>query len=181
VIRVTQQSEFVGYDDLVDWFTNLDDIAYDEFTDVVNEVEPIMLDELRLQVGKPKYPIRWKTKRQKAAFFATDGFGGGIPTKRTGKVQASWQVKVERDLGAFSVIVENITDYAKFVYGSLAKSGNAAKRFQQPFHKDTGYPLATETVQYWLDVIDDKYRERMIRIIDTVSTRRAFTKGTPRK
>ena len=28
--------------------------------------------------------------RQRRAFFASDGFGQGIPTKRTGKLQAAW-------------------------------------------------------------------------------------------
>lgn len=31
---------------------------------------------------KPDYPINWDTLRQRKAFFATGGFGGGIPHKR---------------------------------------------------------------------------------------------------
>ncbi len=36
--------------------------------------------------GPPKYPIRWKSEKQRRAFFATDGFGKGIPYKRIGKL-----------------------------------------------------------------------------------------------
>ncbi|KKK65619.1 hypothetical protein LCGC14_2972340, partial [marine sediment metagenome] len=32
--------------------------------------------------------------KQKAAFFATDGFGGGIPSTRTGAILNGWQVIV---------------------------------------------------------------------------------------
>lgn len=34
--------------------------------------------------GKPvRYPINWDSPRQKRAFFATNGFGAGIPYRRT--------------------------------------------------------------------------------------------------
>lgn len=34
--------------------------------------------------GKPvRYPIQWDSERQKRAFFATNGFGAGIPYGRT--------------------------------------------------------------------------------------------------
>lgn len=48
--------------------------------------------------GKPiKYPVRWDSKKQRRAFFATDGFGGGIPSHRTGKYIRGWKVvKVEK-------------------------------------------------------------------------------------
>ena len=38
----------------------------------------------RLPEGSPVvYPIQWDTERQRRAFFATNGFGQGIPYKRT--------------------------------------------------------------------------------------------------
>lgn len=30
-----------------------------------------------------EYPVHWDSKKQRRAFFATDGFGAGIPTQRT--------------------------------------------------------------------------------------------------
>lgn len=36
------------------------------------------------QEGKPvRYPIDWDSERQRRAFFATNGFGKGIPYRRT--------------------------------------------------------------------------------------------------
>lgn len=34
--------------------------------------------------GPVKYPIEWTSEKQRRAFFATDGFGAGIPYKRSG-------------------------------------------------------------------------------------------------
>jgi hypothetical protein len=48
-------------------------------------------DEMR-QEGKPvSYPIPWDSEKQRRAFFATDGFGRGIPTKRTGQAVGAWK------------------------------------------------------------------------------------------
>ena len=41
---------------------------------------------------KPTYPIRWDSPKQRRAFFATDGFGRGIPTRRTGEYTKNWKV-----------------------------------------------------------------------------------------
>lgn len=42
---------------------------------------------------KPTYPIKWDTIKQRKAFFATKGFGGGIPHIRTGSYQRGWTVE----------------------------------------------------------------------------------------
>lgn len=42
---------------------------------------------------KPTYPIRWDSIRQRKAFFATDGFGGGIPHRRTGAYQKGYRIR----------------------------------------------------------------------------------------
>ena len=46
----------------------------------------------RMNVRKPKtdYPVTWDSERQRRAFFATNGFGKGIPYKRTG--DTAWTV-----------------------------------------------------------------------------------------
>ena len=43
--------------------------------------------------GKPvTYPVKWDSERQRRAFFATNGFGRGIPYKRTGRYVRSFRV-----------------------------------------------------------------------------------------
>jgi hypothetical protein len=42
---------------------------------------------------KPSYPIRWDSEKQRRAYFATDGFGGGIPYRRTGEYEQGWKLE----------------------------------------------------------------------------------------
>ena len=45
------------------------------------------LQDLRFQpgpTGTPERKIEWTSRKQQQAFFASNGFGGGITTKRTG-------------------------------------------------------------------------------------------------
>jgi hypothetical protein len=41
---------------------------------------------------RPTHPINWDSEKQRRAYFATEGFGGGIPSHRTGRYQRSWRV-----------------------------------------------------------------------------------------
>jgi hypothetical protein len=62
---------------------------------------------------KPSYPIKWDSERQRRAFFASDGFGRGIPTKRTNKYVNSWKVASINN----GYRLQNSTDYAKYLGG----------------------------------------------------------------
>lgn len=95
--------------------------------------------------GAPSYPINWKRSarpanrapnmsdgtysKQKAAFFATDGFGKGIPTRRNNKMVDAWEV-IFTGQGMSGVFeITNNIPYEKYVTGAD----------QQPFHRDTGW------------------------------------------
>ena len=90
------------------------------------------VQKLAAQPGKPKYPIRWKTERQRRAFFATNGFGRGIPTQRTDALSSAWQSRLVDIPDGQEAQVFNDTSYAGFVQG----------KDQQPFHLDTGWAVA---------------------------------------
>lgn len=46
--------------------------------------------------GKPvQYPIDWDSPKQRAAYFASDGFGHGIPYHRIGAYESSWTVEMQ--------------------------------------------------------------------------------------
>jgi hypothetical protein len=122
------------------------------------------LAQLQQEPGSPKYPIRWPSERQRRAFFATDGFGRGIPTKRSHALSQAWQaiVNVEQitrfqvftnSLIAFlaqfkiteaptppppTIIVDvsNPVSYERYVEGEN----------QQGFHKDTGWLYAPDVI-----------------------------------
>lgn len=93
--------------------------------------------EMRKPAGPPQYPIRWASVKQRKAFFASNGFGKGIPTKRSGAYQAGWKV-VYRGLGRNDgavIELENPVPYARYVGGGDA----------QPFHVDR-WPQAVDAV-----------------------------------
>lgn len=94
----------------------------------------------RLSVpGKPPtYPIKWDSAKQRKAFFATDGFGRGIPTKRTGEYAAGW--KIEPITNGYALT--NETEYSKFV------GGDAFGVVHSGIHKDRW--------QVYRDVVDEE-------------------------
>ena len=104
-------------------------------------------DVLNRDPGPVKHPIKWTSDRQRRAFFASNGFGRGIPTQRTGRVR-SWVAVIERTRGGtITARLVNPVSYARFVYGDLNfKSRAVALKPQQQFHRNTGWPLAQPVV-----------------------------------
>ena len=46
------------------------------------------------QPGKPiTYPVKWDSLKQRRDFFATNGFGRGIPLSRTGGYQKGYMIR----------------------------------------------------------------------------------------
>lgn len=70
----------------------------------------------------PGNPYQWQSDRQRKAFFASDGFGQGIPTERTHEGVNSWIV-TEQDSNWTQVKIEggNV-----FVQGDWQQRGHAA-------------------------------------------------------
>lgn len=59
------------------------------------------------------YPVEWDSDLQRRAFFASDGFGAGIPTQRTGAIPDAWEA---HQVGN-GAVVENVAPGAVFVNG----------------------------------------------------------------
>lgn len=107
--------------------------------------------------------VRWTTEKQRRAFFATDGFGHGIPYRRTGNLARAWQFVVDVTDNGLTASVRNDAPAAPFVYG----------RWQQGFHADQGWPLARPIV----DTIANQLRPILVDLPDEV--RRSFARGYP--
>ena len=60
------------------------------------------------------YPVNWDSDQQMIAFFASDGFGGGIPYVRTDDYVNAWEVV---PVGEIGYRVDNPSPYAKYVGG----------------------------------------------------------------
>jgi hypothetical protein len=97
-------------------------------------------DELA-QPGKPSTsPVHWDSEKQRRAYFATDGFGAGIPYKRTGEYERGWQVKQTGTGTAREFTISNKTVWSKYV------GGTAYGKAQSNIHAGR-WPLAQEVVK----------------------------------
>ena len=181
VIRMTGTFDLSAIDDFEDFARGIDVVNQQILNEVRDEIEPNLLAELKKPVGAVKYPIEWTSEKQRRAFFATDGFGKGIPYRRTGKLQDAWVIEVRGN----AIVIENKSAIAKYVIGSLAQNRNQALRFQQQFHANTGWQPATDTVKDRLDKANEIYLTKFDEWLKDLALpnpkRRAFTKGTRRR
>ena len=84
---------------------------------------------LRFTPAKPHYPIVWQSERQRRAFFATNGFGRGIPTERSGKLQAEWKVRQRTTSTGGSISFDNDTSYSPYVQGDQMQDMHIASGY----------------------------------------------------
>lgn len=176
MIRLTNFAEIEAIDDLEDMVESVDIANKIILDEVHDELEAEILADLRQEPGRVRYPIQWTSERQRRAYFATNGFGSGIPYKRTGKLAQAWVVEIRGS----AIVIENPSDAAKYVYGSNAQNRSAALRFKQRFHSNTGWYTATDKVGAWVDEITELYLEkfddRLAKYAKSKVGRRAFTR-----
>jgi|SRR3990172_7695057 len=91
-------------------------------------------------------PFIWSSEKQRKAFFATNGFGRGIPTIRTLNLANSGTFKVEKRYSSLYVYYENTASYAKWVIGQFTQIvGHIARGWK---------PVNTHIVNYRSDILD---------------------------
>ena len=100
-------------------------------------MERRMNRELMALPGRPKYPIRWASEKQRKFVMAKLRAQNNLPYRRTGKLARRWQLLAALRLEAGTITIENPADIAQYIYG------DRVGRHQQPFHKDTGWALAS--------------------------------------
>lgn len=114
----------------------------------------------QLSVAPPKWrgKRRWNSERQRRAYFATNGFGKGIPYVRSGDLERGWRVVV--GTGA-TLLVENSADYASYVQGDD----------QQLMHTDSGWPYAPKIINDFVDEYEDAVINGWFRVVDRLEKR----------
>lgn len=70
-------------------------------------------------------PYKWQSEKQRKAYFATDGFGGGIPYQRTGNLSDAWDYE-EANGNWTSVKLVNNSEYVQYVQGDDIQRGHKA-------------------------------------------------------
>jgi hypothetical protein len=111
------------------WFGRLDPYALQRARERVRPIVRQMMAVLHTPAGPVVYPIRWKSERQRRAYFATNGFGRGIPSVRTNRLVNTWTDQILIQGGVLTVSAQNGVPYREFVTGDK----------QQPFHTRTGW------------------------------------------
>lgn len=84
---------------------------------------------LRFRPATPHYPIIWQSERQRRAFFATKGFGKGIPTQRTGALQEAWAVNLTTDDTGGALTFDNSAPYSIYVQGDIMQRMHIASGY----------------------------------------------------
>jgi len=149
----------------VKWLKALQIMAEQGFEDTMRdwakrELRPFVSREvdktLRKEPGAVVYPVEWASERQRRAFFATNGFGHGIPYRRTHRYVHSWHVRGDYRGGLSEIRVYNDVDYAEYVGG----------RQQQPFHANTGWTAAEPVTARIMAELDDIIADRLLQVMD---------------
>jgi hypothetical protein len=70
-----------------------------------------------------RYPINWDSPKQQTAYFASGGFGRGIPSRGTGASEQAWQTQAI----ANGHLISNIGHKAVFLYGHPSGVGSGSK------------------------------------------------------
>ncbi len=122
------------------------------------------LVRLRQTPGPVVYPIQWTTPLQRRAFFASDGFGGGIPTRRIGKLQKGWVAKIRgAPEGSIFVIENTATNRDDVRYEQYVTGIN-----QQRFHRNTGWQRSQDILADVLVEAEDVLIETWFTVTDGI-------------
>lgn len=106
------------------------------FALVVRRVDDEVISRLRVEPPPPKYPIVWTSAKQRRAFFATNGFGRGIPTRRTHDIANGWKTIFTATPTGGEMQVVNPAQGVEFVQGEK----------QQIQHQITGWEYAPDVI-----------------------------------
>ena len=105
-----------------------------------------ILADLRQEPGKPRYPLRWKSERQRRFVMAKLSREGNLPYQRTHRLSKGWDIVFTDTADGGVMSAFNETPYARFVQGDDA----------QPFHLDTNWIQAADVIVKWEDVAADR-------------------------
>lgn len=122
----------------------------------ISRLKRQVLDELADEPGKPKYPLRWKSARQRRFVMAKLRRENNLPYQRKHQLAKGWRVTddVLSEGGLFAV--ENATPYARFVQGDDA----------QPFHLDTGWTQVGEVVSKYREIAEERLIQTWFTVAD---------------
>ena len=123
---------------------------------VTRPIDNRMLGELTAEPPIWKGRRDWQTAKQKRAYFATDGFGHGIPYRRTGGLAHAWKVKTIFTADGGEIVASNDNPAVDYVQGDRA----------QRMHLASGWPQAAPIYTKYLPIYEDALIEFWFMIAD---------------
>lgn len=134
-----------------------------EIARIVKGLETSLLDDLlSFTPGPVRYPIQWTSERQRRAYFATDGFGHGIPYRRTGRLVSAWRLRRYFSRAGNLITITNDADPG-FVIGNPARP-----ELHQQFHANTGWPTPQEvgqTMDFFSEAAEEQMRDAWLDVV----------------
>lgn len=152
-IQVTNPQLFAAYADALEQAPELTHQVIDR---EVNSVGEEVLAHLRTEPGAVRYPIEWHSVRQRKAYFATNGFGHGIPYQRTHQLAQGWKMQIVYGSDEItSIVIGNDAPERPFVTG----------QYQQIFHLNTGWPEEELLLDESGHKLDDAVETGLLRVM----------------
>lgn len=162
MIKIKGIAKNEGLDELFKLFDNYTDEVFTLAETTFKELQPVHLQAFRKQPRVRSYPgdypggqLPFDTLKQQRWYWANIG----KPYKRSGRMANSLQQTVERDGNKLSITARYGSPSTKYVLGNI--HGEDVQRFQQRFHKATGWqeaaPLLTQQAQTYLDRFTRRY------------------------
>lgn len=105
----------------------------------VDAAVEIAKEKYATPAGSPKYPLRWKSQKQRKYVMAKLRKANNIPYRRTGRFENAWSGSVtpKQIVIAHTARGDKGQFTAPFIIGDK----------QQPFHKDTGWTKRTVKIE----------------------------------
>ncbi len=104
----------------------LEQIPGEAFGAGVEEANKYIVDVERIYPPRVQHgadnPYQWQSEKQRRAYFASNGFGGGIPSQRSQGLSKGWKTIGQ----GRNQIVVNEVPYAMFVKDVQRQRGHAA-------------------------------------------------------
>jgi hypothetical protein len=111
----------------------------------------LALESVSKPAPHPTYPIQWDSPRQRAAYYASGGFGRGIPYRRSGDYGSGWQVQgnISSEGATNGYALINTNERARYVQGDAQGSG------QSRIHRGR-WPLVSDVVNAAIANLPDR-------------------------
>lgn len=106
----------------------------------------LLLTALHTEPGRPKYPLRWASDKQRRFVMRKLRKENNLPYRRTGRLVAAWRVDTTYHANEGLMQVVNPSRVGRYVFGDQ----------QQPFHEDTGWYEADDVVLKFSEQAQDE-------------------------